>query len=330
MRLLIWGTGRLTGKVVGRWIKLDDIIGFVDNKLTNEEYMGKKVYKPSAIRNLDYDALVVCNLFSQEIYEQCLSLQLDMTKNIYLYNNFQLQDLNEDYEFVEAMLGKEYADIVQKRYHVVRGTEAYGDLCIEDTKFNGQNYIDTDYVRIKCFELVVKEIRKRKLKGAVAEAGVFRGEFAQYINHAFPDSKLYLFDTFEGFNASEALNEVRNGNATDSFIEAYKNTDIKIVLDRMTYLDNVIIRQGFFPQTAEGIKEEFIFSSIDMDFEESIYEGIKYFYPKTVEGGYIFVHDYNSSLRGVEKAIDRYEREVGIVLHKMPICDANGTLVICK
>ncbi len=42
MRLLIWGTGRLTGKVVGRWIKLDDIIGFVDNKLTNEEYMGKK------------------------------------------------------------------------------------------------------------------------------------------------------------------------------------------------------------------------------------------------------------------------------------------------
>lgn len=330
MRLLIWGTGRLTGKVVGRWIKLNDIIGFVDNKLTNEEYMGKKVYKPSAIRNLDYDALVVCNLFSQEIYEQCLSLQLDMTKNIYLYNNCQLQDLNEDYEFVEAMLGKEYADIVQKRYHVVRGTEAYGDLCIEDTKFNGQNYIDTDYVRIKCFELVVKEIRKRKLKGAVAEAGVFRGEFAQYINHAFPDSKLYLFDTFEGFNASEALNEVRNGNATDSFIEAYKNTDIKIVLDRMTYLDNVIIRQGFFPQTAEGIKEEFIFSSIDMDFEESIYEGIKYFYPKTVEGGYIFVHDYNSSLRGVEKAIDRYEREVGIVLHKMPICDANGTLVICK
>lgn len=330
MRLLIWGTGRLTGKVVGRWIKLDDIIGFVDNKLTNDEYMGKKVYKPSAIRNLDYDALVVCNLFSQEIYEQCLSLQLDMTKNIYLYNNCQLQDLNEDYEFVEAMLGKEYADIVQKRYHVVRGTEAYGDLCIEDTKFNGQNYIDTDYVRIKCFELVVKEIRKRKLKGAVAEAGVFRGEFAQYINHAFPDSKLYLFDTFEGFNASEALNEVRNGNATDSFIEAYKNTDIKIVLDRMTYLDNVIIRQGFFPQTAEGIKEEFIFSSIDMDFEESIYEGIKYFYPKTVEGGYIFVHDYNSSLRGVEKAIDRYEREAGIVLHKMPICDANGTLVICK
>lgn len=28
----------------------------------------------------------------------------------------------------------------------------------------------------------------------------FRGEFAKYIHRAFPHSKLYLFDTFEGFD----------------------------------------------------------------------------------------------------------------------------------
>ena len=37
-----------------------------------------------------------------------------------------------------------------------------------------------------------------------------------------------------------------------------------------------------------------------MVIENSIYEGLKYFYPRLSLGGYIFVHDYNSSLYGVE------------------------------
>ena len=67
-----------------------------------------------------------------------------------------------------------------------------------------------------------------------------------------------------------------------------------------------------------------------MDFEESIFEGLKYFYPRLEKGGYIFVHDYNSDLYGVERAVNRYEVEMGMLLSKVPICDANGTLVITK
>ena len=33
------------------------------------------------------------------------------------------------------------------------------------------------------------------LSGSVAEAGVFRGEFAKQINKYYPDRKCYLFDT---------------------------------------------------------------------------------------------------------------------------------------
>ena len=69
---------------------------------------------------------------------------------------------------------------------------------------------------------------------------------------------------------------------------------------------------------------------MDVDFEESIYEGIKYFYPRLSQGGYIFIHDYNSSLFGVEKAVDRFEEEINGVLAKVPLCDANGTLIITK
>lgn len=160
--------------------------------------------------------------------------------------------------------------------------------------------------------------------------GVFRGEFAQYINRAFPNSTCYLFDTFEGFDANEALDELKRGNCTNAFVEAYKQTNIGMVLDKMQHLDKIVIKQGFFPESLGGLEDDFIFVSLDVDFESSIYEGLKYFYPRLIGGGYIFVHDYNSDLAGVEKAVDRYESELHIRLCKMPLCDANGTLVIMK
>ena len=67
-----------------------------------------------------------------------------------------------------------------------------------------------------------------------------------------------------------------------------------------------------------------------MDFEESIYAGLEYFYPRLLEGGYIFIHDYNGSLTGVERAVDQYEKNKNIKLCKVPLCDANGTLAITK
>lgn len=52
--------------------------------------------------------------------------------------------------------------------------------------------------------------------------------------------------------------------------------------------------------------------------------------PECKGGGYIFVHDYNSSLAGVKKAVKEYEERSGLALRIVPLCDANGTLVIAK
>ncbi|MBQ9538528.1 MAG: hypothetical protein IJU95_04600, partial [Treponema sp.] len=48
------------------------------------------------------------------------------------------------------------------------------------------------------------------------------------------------------------------------------------------------------------------------------------------KGGYIFVHDYNSNLLGVEKAVDRYESECGSMLAKVPLSDKSGSLVVTR
>lgn len=332
MTIYIWGTGRLTGKVVGRHIPLDKITGFIDKDKSRKEYLGKPVYTPEVIAHKEYDAILVCNLFAEQILEQCKELAIDIDRVICLYDNCGLVDVNRDYKFVETVVGKEYVKIVKDRYKIIRGTEAYGDLFLQKCNRIGMlnGYLRTDYVRIKCFELAVKEMRKRNVQGAVAELGVFRGEFAQFINVAFPDRTLYLFDTFEGFNANEALQEKKNGNCSDSFIEAYKNTNINIVLDRMTNLDKVIIKQGFFPESLDDLEDRFAFVSLDADFEETIYQGLKYFYPSMEKGGYIFIHDYSSDLLGVEQAVDRYEMDHSVMLAKMPLCDANGTMVVTK
>lgn len=326
MHIYIWGTGRIAGKLVGKIIDLQKITAFIDKDESKKEYMGKRVITPAQLKEESYDAIVVANLFSKEIYQTCVELGIDLKKVIFPYENIEMQDLNQDYELIERVLGEDYADIIRNRYHMVRGVEEHDVPEIKKQVSGGYN--DTDYVRIQCFELVVKELRKKKISASVAEVGVFRGEFAQYINLAFPDSKLYLFDTFDGFNATEALNEMRNGNCTESFVKAYENTNVSMVLNRMKYLDNVVIKQGFFPDSLDGLEDRFQFVSIDVDFEESIYNCLEYFYPRMVRGGYIFVHDYNSDLRGVEKAVDNFEINKQIMLHKMPLCDANGTLVI--
>ena len=67
-----------------------------------------------------------------------------------------------------------------------------------------------------------------------------------------------------------------------------------------------------------------------MDFEQSIYDALQYFYPRLIGGGYMFVHDYSSDLRGVEKAVDRFEIEQGQYISKVPLCDKSGTIVITK
>ena len=42
------------------------------------------------------------------------------------------------------------------------------------------------------------------------------------------------------------------------------------------------------------------------------------------------IHDYNNFLGCAKKAVARYEKENGVLLAKVPICDNQGTLVITK
>jgi O-methyltransferase len=188
-----------------------------------------------------------------------------------------------------------------------------------------KNYFD--YIRLATLELAGHEINSKKLTGSVAELGVYKGKFARYLNQYFPDRKLYLFDTFEGFDKRDIVKETRNNYSSGD--QDFSDTSIDAVLRLMPFPQKCKPIRGFFPESAKNIEDQFVFVSLDTDLYDPIYNGLLFFYPRLVTGGYIFVHDFNNdAYRGTREAVEKFCMENKISF--LPIPDLGGSVVIIK
>ena len=184
-----------------------------------------------------------------------------------------------------------------------------------------------DYIRASSLELIANEIYDKNIAGNVAELGVYRGDFAKIINKAFPDRKLYLFDTFEGFDQRDKKIEMENNYSNGK--QDFSDTSIELVLKKMENKSNCVIKKGFFPETAIDVNDTFAFVSIDADLYEPVYNGLHFFYEKLNNGGYILLHDYNNNCyKGVKAALRKFSEEKKAAY--FPICDVFGSAVIKK
>lgn len=356
MRVYIWGTGQIASNYLKQnELSKDAIIGFIETQKSKDSFIGKRVYEPYEAAKLnDYDYILVCvNYYGREILDVCKEVGIN-TNKVILIDNWEWIDsstmkkplqacckkISENGIDVQSLFPKLYnqyikeCDIQAGRYIVI-SRNGYDlvedDALILQNEFSGREY-QMDYFRYRTFELVANEIIKNNVDGNVAEVGVFKGTFSKMINAKFPDKKLYLFDTFESFDSDEFNDELEKGRCPDNFLEVFKNTSVDKVLADMEYPDNCIVRKGLFPATAAGLEDaRYAFVSIDVDFEKSILDGLRYFYPRLNRGGELFVHDYNNRfLEGVKKAVKTYEQETGSILPKVPLADEGGTLVIMK
>ena len=97
----------------------------------------------------------------------------------------------------------------------------------------------------------------------------------------------------------------------------------------MPFPKQCVVKKGFFPETTAGIEDSFVFVSLDTDLYEPIYQGLLYFYPRMVKGGYIFVHDVNNdSYKGASKAVEKFSEEKDISFLAIP--DSCGSVVLIK
>ncbi len=98
----------------------------------------------------------------------------------------------------------------------------------------------------------------------------------------------------------------------------------------MPHKEKCIVREGFFPETAIGLEDKkFCLISLDCDLYQPIYDGLNFFYPRLVKGGYILIHDYNFAMyKDCKTAVTRFCNENNLSI--VPVSDAWGTGILVK
>lgn len=320
--IYIWGTGCSAGELCAALPERVELAGFVDSFPMSDTFMDKPVLRPEQLCAAAPELVIVSARAASAISDKCLELGIEREVLLFTKNSVRLEDMNSSYDAAHKLLGKETVSALIPKYTAVREP-----MKKSESPLSPRDY-ENDYVRIKTLELVCR--RLESVPGATAELGVYKGGFASCINALMPERKLYLFDTFEGFESSEAMREMRLGNLSAGVDAAHKNTSLDKVMSLMPHPESVQPMVGYFPESLGGLEDKFALVSLDADLEESTLSGLEYFVPRMAEGGYIFLHDYDShSFYGVRKAVERYEKAHDLKFRALPLCDVNGTLVLC-
>ena len=314
MKIYVYGTGCGAGDLIDGALEASRVEAFVERE-GRGTFLGRPVRPPEALSGKRFDLLLVASREAERIARELDELGVDPEKVFYLKNHLSCVDRNRSYELARKTLGEDYVNNIRFSERLIRVP-----LWTEREKITGPGS-DNDYVRLKTLEAIC--MRLDSIPGAAAELGVYRGGFARWINELMPRRRLYLFDTFSGFDEAESAD------CGAGFTGAHRNTAAERVLSAMPHPEQIVIRRGLFPQTAEGLEgERFALVSLDADLEESTLAGLRFFLPRMQTGGYLLLHDYNNpKLPGVQRALRRYEEQAGRV-RAVPLSDVNGTLVI--
>ena len=315
MGIYVWGTGCGASELLEQGFALERVEAFVDSFPMGENFLNKPVILPEQMDISACDLLIITARHAEAIAQWCSQLGIPAEKCLFLKNNTTLLDRNESCSAAKEILDE---DLLKKLIPKQRMVPTPAQLNPHSLP---EKDLSNDYVRLATLELLCR--RLAEVPGAAAELGVYRGFFARCINQLLPQRKLYLFDSFEGFAEGAC--------AADSFQAAHRNTAIDKVLAIMPHPDSIRVKPGFFPESLEGMEERFCLVSLDVDFYQTTLDGLRYFWPRLEEGGYLMLHDWGSpKLPGVAKALRDYEAELGYKIPAMPLCDVGGTLVLCK
>jgi len=343
VKYMVWGLGRTTQSLLQNGV-LDkaQILGCIDsNERTFVHSGGVPTYEPQqALKQLtkvDFILVPASNLEARKsIYHQAIQLGFPDEKLVFAHNTDMCLERKQIHAQDDAVLRKISLHLYEtsqrermKHLTVSCETDIWDEdrLVGKDVLPDDASYV-LDYGRFRTLELAVKEIRRMGVAGATAELGVFRGACSRLIHAQLPKRRHYMYDSFQSFRPEEIEDEIQRGKNTKAFWDSFRNTSPGVVMQGMPSPENCIIRQGFFPESlaAEDKDVRFSLVSIDVDMEESTYQGLRFFYPRMEAGGFIFMHDYNAP--AIQKAVRRYEEDYGERIRGVHMSDACGSLVI--
>lgn len=134
-------------------------------------------------------------------------------------------------------------------------------------------------IRCSVLRRLCRRLTGLGVEGNVAELGCYRGDTSWQLNVLMPDRKLYLFDTFEGFDERDVDMERKLG-CSDAQTGLYSGTDKEKLMERMPLPGQVVIRKGWFPETAFDIEDEtFCLVCMDACLYQPTLAGLEFSFP---------------------------------------------------
>lgn len=162
----------------------------------------------------------------------------------------------------------------QRELRVIAETRAKTDMLLTDAA---------------ALQILICVRTARRLPGAMAEAGVFKGGSARLICETKGSAPLHLFDVFETLQqgAPPEAQSVREHfgrvHGTQAAVERL-----------LASYTGVHIHPGLFPGTARGLEHlQFSLVHLDLDLPGPTTAALEFFRPRLLPGGLLIGDDYN-------------------------------------
>ena len=198
-------------------------------------------------------------------------------------------------------------------------------LLLQKWIWNNASNNSGDIARLYSLILNVKQVLADGVPGDMAEVGVYRGNSAAVLAHYARANgrRLYLFDTFEGFDARDLKGVDQNRP------EDFSQTSLKLVQQHVGE-QGVVYVQGYFPQSIPpDIADRFAIVHLDCDLYAPMKTGLAFFYPRLSPGGLLLLHDYSSGyFPGAKQAIDAFVATIPENVVLLP--DKSGSAFVRK
>lgn len=344
-KIVLWGMGLVGREYINEVLAINycHIEYIIDSKPKEKEYKGIAIYHPEEIyKKIDKAVIYVISVADFEaaktIEKQMLEAGISIDHIIYSDSIYEFTEYKE--EIIEEELKIDKIESLQNRcinkgFYIsgvpffVQNKDKKNEYLQMKNKFCKTNIIVNNLDQTRVFFLYQNiENVLSKIKGDVAEVGVYQGATAEILKRFCLKYKrdLYLFDTFEGFASTDIVGIDRGKDSYD-----FKDTSLEFIKKKLGDDKNIHIKKGYFPESIDNQSRDtsYAFVHIDCDLYKPILESLNFFWPRLQNGGMVAVHDYSSGFwKGAYVAVNEFCENNGIT--KILIPDWSGTVVLVK
>lgn len=159
-------------------------------------------------------------------------------------------------------------------------------------------------------------------EGAIVEIGSYKGGGALHLSNCQPNRHIYVFESFEGFEAVDAKLDA-NFN-----MQQFKDTAQAQVENLFKSKGrNATVTPGFFPESSKKLSLPSIsFVHLDVDIYKATIESLLFLDDKMMDKSFIILDDCRRSCEGVDKAVEEFIKKSKNWVY-LPLFPSQGLLV---